>query len=461
MEKAKKESKFRKFMETRGALALPGPAGNLGSILIHNVLLKYYTDVLGVEAKYIGWILIIYNIWNAINDPWFGVLIDKRKYDPKKGKYVYLMRVTAPVLIIAVAGMMFAQPSWGEIPILIALLLELVIFDTAFTVYNISYNSFFLIAAPSTEERVQTEVVRTYIGNVFGFLVTLIPTFLLVGQINRNLIYVAFVISLVASSFMLYLALTKLKDNEAYYENVIFEEHSDRKTIMRETWKIMTNKTFLLWFLFLITTRATVGYYFTPFTYYIDKVIGTDGLGATLADVVPGVLMLLALPFISSIINKKGSKTTLLLNYIPTILGFAILWFTTNIVMTTIAYVLIVLSYNVNQTACVSIGGALIDEDEMITGVRKTGLINGIFAFFTTILTSSQEFVFTNILSAFNYDANAVTEYAKLGIRIGTALVPIGFCILGFIPLLLFPIGKKREKELSDFSKNARRGENA
>ena len=43
-------------------LALPGPASVLGSIMIHNVLIKYYTDIIGLDAKYIGWIYVIYNI---------------------------------------------------------------------------------------------------------------------------------------------------------------------------------------------------------------------------------------------------------------------------------------------------------------------------------------------------------------------------------------------------------------
>lgn len=66
--------------------------GNLSSVLIHNAFLKYYTDIIGLEARYVGLVYLIFGIWNAINDPAIGVLIDRRKYDERKGKLLYLMR---------------------------------------------------------------------------------------------------------------------------------------------------------------------------------------------------------------------------------------------------------------------------------------------------------------------------------------------------------------------------------
>lgn len=86
-------------------LSLPGPALALGGVLIHNVFIKYYTDIVGLDSKYVALVYVIYNIWNAINDPIIGAWLDKLKFRPKRGKYVYIMRVTVPFMIVLLRAM--------------------------------------------------------------------------------------------------------------------------------------------------------------------------------------------------------------------------------------------------------------------------------------------------------------------------------------------------------------------
>ena len=125
-----------------------------------------------------------------------------------------------------------------------------------------------------------------------------------------------------------------------------------------------------------------------------------------------------------------------------------------------ISYTLIVFALNVIQTAGVVLNGELIDYDEMLTGTRKTGLYGGLFALLTTSLTSLQATIFSNILSRYGYDGTleVQSERAIWGIRVGAGLVPIIMCVVGFIPMLFFPIGRKLEREISDFNVAARKG---
>ncbi len=154
--------------------------------------------------------------------------------------------------------------------------------------------------------------------------------------------------------------------------------------------------------------------------------------------------------------RKEGTyhKRLTLFSFIPALLGFGSLLFISTGWMAVISYTLIVLSLNVIQTAGVVLNGALIDYDEMRTGTRKTGLYGGLFALFTTALTSIQATIFTSILSRHGYNGKLEVQTAEAirGIRIGAGLVPIIMCLVGLIPLLLFPIGTKLEKEISDFN---------
>ena len=66
-------------------LALPGPALSLSSVMIHNVYIKFYTDIIKLDPMYVGMVYFWFNVWNILNDPLFGIFIDRMKYDPIRG----------------------------------------------------------------------------------------------------------------------------------------------------------------------------------------------------------------------------------------------------------------------------------------------------------------------------------------------------------------------------------------
>jgi len=434
-------------------LALPGPASVIGPIIIHNALIKFYTDIIGIDAKYIGWIYLIYNIWNAINDPLLGIWVDRLKYNEKRGKYVYLLKVTAPLMLISIFGMLFSSPTWSQWGIFFALLGELFVFDTAYTVYSVAYQSYFLIAAPSAEERVDVDIIRTFIGNALGCVTTIIPTLLLVGNGNRALIIPIFSVVIAINALMYFVALRTLKDKGEMYALEKHDEHRPFKEVWVEALNIIKTRAFITYLLFYITARGAMEYYFTPFLYFMDDVVKSSGVIATVADVVPGLVMLALLPLFGNLIKKHGSKTMTMVSLLPAMAGFAGLMFIKQAWQAVICYTFIVLALNVAQRAGVVMNGDLIDEDEMRTGIRKTGMYGGIFSLFATSLTSLQSLIFTNVISKFGYDGSleVQTEQAVMGIRIGAGLVPLCMIAVGFIPLVLFPIGKKKEKEISEF----------
>lgn len=459
---------MRKVMEPKGSLtfrdkltlALPGPASVIGPIIIHNTLMKFYTDIIGLDAKFYGWIYLLYSIWNAINDPLLGAYIDKLPFHKKRGKYVYLMRVTAPTMLVSIFFMLLSSPSWNDWLIFAVLLGELFIFDTAYTVYSVAYNSYFLLAAPDKEERVDVDIIRTYIGNVLGAITTIIPTLLLVGGGNRKYVIPVFSAVILVNAVMYLVALKNLKDKAELYETAAAPEMHSLKEIWTDVKRIVFSRPFLTYLLFYIFARGAIGFYFTPFLYFMDSVVKSTNTIATLADVIPGIIMLILLPLAGKKIKEMGSKCITLLAFIPALIGFGSLLFITKGWQAIISYTLIVFALNVIQTAGVVLNGELIDYDEMRTGTRKTGLYGGLFALLTTALTSLQATLFSNIISHFGYDGTLAvqSERAVWGIRVGAGLVPIIMSLVGLIPMIFFPIGRKLEKEISDFNVAARKG---
>ncbi len=442
-------------------LAMPGPASVIGPIIIHNAMIKFYTDIIGIDPKYVGWIYIIYNIWNAINDPLLGVWVDRLKYNEKRGKYVYLMKVTAPLMLIATLLMLFSSPSWNEWVIFFVFLAELFVFDTAYTVYSVAYQSYFLIAAPTKEERVDIDIIRTFVGNVVGAVTTVIPTLLMVGEGKRGLVIPAFSGVIALNAILYFVTFRTLKDKGELYVNEKHEEHRSFAVTVKEAWNIIRQPAFLTYLIFYITARGAMEYYYTPFLYFMDDVIKSDGLTATIADTLPGIFMLALIPVFGNMIKKFGSKAMSIYSLLPAALGFGGLLIIKTAWQAVICYCFIVLALNICQRAGVVLNGDLIDDDEMRTSIRKTGMYGGVFSLLATSLTGLQQLVFTNVISFYGYDGKLEQQTAEAvkGIRIGAGLVPLIMCVIGLIPMLLFPIGRKKERELSDYMAKKHGGE--
>ena len=105
--------------------------------------------------------------------------------------------------------------------------------------------------------------------------------------------------------------------------------------------------------------------------------------------------------------------------------------------------------------------GAIIDEDEQKTDVRKAGLFTGLNALITIPVSGIQAAIFTTLISRYGFVSGAAEQSARAlqGIRIGAGVIPFFFVLLGILPMLFSPIDRAKEKELSDFSEQRHRVE--
>lgn len=79
---------------------------NIFYLLTYMYMNTYFTDV-GIPAAMVGIIVLIVKIWDAVNDPIFGGIVDKVHF--KQGKFVPWLRIAVPVLLVANVAL-FAIP---------------------------------------------------------------------------------------------------------------------------------------------------------------------------------------------------------------------------------------------------------------------------------------------------------------------------------------------------------------
>ncbi len=366
-------------------LAFPIMPVALSNTLIHNAYIKYYTDLIGLDVQLVGVLYLVFGIWNAINDPLLGVFIDRFRYTKKRGKYVYLMRVTAPVTLFASFAMIFAQPSWEEWLIFAFMLVLLFVFDTTQTAYSISYAAYIYVAAPTKEERVDVSVLSTYVAHIGGFFGTIIPTLLLVGETDRGLTVILFSAVLIFNSLLYFLALRPLQDREEMYRDDFQSEEGEFANQLKANARdALTSRPFVTYIFYQFFARGPTLIYFTTFLYMMDYVLRLNGGQATVVDVVPGLIMFAAAPLIGKLSKTRGLKKTAIYAAAPLALAFLSLFLVQNMWQALIAYTAIAIFTAMGSIIHGPMMGAIVDEDEQRTGERKAGLYTGLNALLTS-----------------------------------------------------------------------------
>ena len=153
--------------------------GDLASLLVfglvQSVLQKYYTDVLGIGVVSIMIMFIIARIWDAINDPLWGRIIDRIPPAPDGRYRRWLKTLAVPVALSAV--LMFVKiPGLSEGGYLAYAYVTYILFGMLYTGINIPYGSLAQVITSDDRERSSLSVFRS-IGSTFGAM----PAMLLIS----------------------------------------------------------------------------------------------------------------------------------------------------------------------------------------------------------------------------------------------------------------------------------------
>ena len=144
--------------------------GDLASCLVfgltQSVLNKYYTDVLEISVLHVMIMTIIARIWDAINDPIWGRIIDRAKVG-KDGRYRRWIKVFS--LPVALAAVLMFLDVRGMVPAgrLAWIYITYILFGMLYTCINIPYGSLAQVITSDDKERSSLSVFRS-IGSTFG-----------------------------------------------------------------------------------------------------------------------------------------------------------------------------------------------------------------------------------------------------------------------------------------------------
>ena len=147
----------------------------------------YCTDCLGVDPRILGTLVIIWTIWDAINDPMMGALMDKvfaRKQN-KNGKFrPWLLRSTPLLAVTAIA--LWIVPTFFEgITLLVMLFVCKILYEGAYTMFNIPMGSLLSAMSTNDTERASLSSARG-VGSMIGNMVPAMLAPIILGMFDTR-----------------------------------------------------------------------------------------------------------------------------------------------------------------------------------------------------------------------------------------------------------------------------------
>ena len=434
--------------------------GDTGGVLAFGVisayLQMYYTDVLHITLGKITLLMLIARVWDAINDPIMGAILDVQK-PTKWGRFRPYVYVFSFPLILSLILIFIKIPGMSETQYLIYAYITYIFYGMSYTAVNIPYGSMATVMTEETGERSTLSVARTFgagIGQMAGSII--LPLFVysvadtgakyLDG--NKLFVGVLFVACFMVVAYQLNFRLTK--------ETITVTKEKPKGTLKKSFIMLFRNRPFISLSIASMLLVAGNMYCQTINNYLFKNYFGTPKLFSlvTIATYLPIACMV---PFMTKLIKKFGKKELCAFGGFIATVGYALLFF----IQTTNPYVflgfLLVIGFGISffTLEVWALVSDAIDYQEKLTKQREEGTSYAIFSFFRKLGQTVAGIGSTIALSIIGYQtAEGVLEQTKAvndGIYNTATIVPAFiYLAIGLILLLIYPLTRDKVEELHE-----------
>lgn len=408
--------------------------GDVGSCLLFNFigsyLLVFYTDVFGISAAAVGTLMAVSRVWDAINDPMMGVIVDKRKRT-KDGKFrPYLKYMGIPLGIFTILTFLVIpnMPQGMKLPYAY---ITYIGFGMAYTAINIPYGS---LASVMTNDPVQRTELSTWrnISSIFAMIPLMVLTPKLVFDASGAVSPKGFLIAAV-----LYVIIANIGYRLCYKmttERIINEVKEDApKASLGETLKALGKNKALIGL--ILSSLGTLTAMFLPNAlnaYLFKDYFQAPGL-LSLAGLLPMVGTFLAIPVTGKLVAKFGKKNIAIYSGIVSIAAYVVLvLFPTKNPMLYIALITVsgfgTALYGMIVWALV---GDVIDYQEYLSGKREEGIVYATYSLSRKLVQAIVGSIGGFALAAIGYQSGAATQAPEVAESIRTIITVVP--LIGFI----------------------------
>ncbi len=163
-------------------------AGDLGcnmSFSLKGTVQTFWLVFMMIETGLLSILLLLVQIWDAVNDPLIGSLIDRDKRSYKLGKFKTYILIGAIGLLVGGAAVFLPFPDAPLVVKAILFVFGYIIWDAFYTIANVPYGSMLSVVTDDVGERAQLSTWRS-IGSMIG---NLLPGIILPMLIWKKVTY--------------------------------------------------------------------------------------------------------------------------------------------------------------------------------------------------------------------------------------------------------------------------------
>ncbi len=432
------ETKKKLLWRHKIGYGLGDAGGCMTFALMGSTFAMYCTDALGINTTLLGVLLFIWNIWDFINDPIMGALMDKsfaRNRNPK-GKFRPWLLRSAPLVCITFIAL-WSVPHFFDGLALIGSLFGLkILYEGSYTMFNIPMGSLLSAMSDTDQERASLSSARG-VGSGIGNMIPMVVMPMLIkayGQTNATGYAIGAVICALIGFVMCFLHYAMTEERNVVIASDSNEAQNIKISDIFNVFKV--NRPFValcIHGLFICLMQYTGN---TLTNYMYSAVLGDLAIAAY-ATVLSAPFMVLIFVFGSKLAKKFGLermiRTCLLLSSVLYISLFA-----AHMLIKVNPWIHVVWSGIAMGLASISIYmhwglvGEAIDYNEMLTGKRTEGSIYGTFNLSRRVgqaIGNSSAVILLGLVG-YNADLPVQSEFTVTGIKALCVLLP-GIFVLG------------------------------
>ncbi len=446
-----KKTSFRPFGARDKFGYLLGDFGNdFTFILSTSILMKFYTDVVGVSAAAVGAIMMIARFVDAFTDVGMGRLCDRSRLMPAGKFRPWILRMCVPV---AVASFLM-YPSWlsgaSQIVKVGYLFVTYILWGSVFyTAVNIPYGSMASAISAKPEDRQSLSTFRTMGGVMAGAVIGVVLPLLAYRKVDGKETLVGSRVTVIAGIFSLlaigcYLLCYWLTTERVRPEATPKAQRTTTGQMLRQAVKnralISIIAASIVMLLAQLTMQGMAGYIYPE--YYNSAAAQS---ASTLAMV--GAMMLAAV--IAKPLAVKFGKAEMA---VAANLAAAAVCVITFLIRPENVWVFVGLQalcwFALGMFSMVSwaLITDVIDDAQVRNGVREDGSVYALYSFARKLGQAAAAGLSGGLLSMIGYSEQTKADPQVLSgvFNISTLVPALGFAALGLILWLWYPLHKKQ-----------------
>ena len=398
-------------------------AGDLGcnmSFALKGTMALFWTQVMGMSAWY-SLLLVIVQVWDAINDPLIGSMIDADRHTYKRNKFLQYIWVGSIGLIVGGACCFLpfpGAPTWAKFIIFIA---GYVVWDAFYTIANVPYGSLLSLISKEPADRASLSAWRS-IGSLAGNMIPMVVLKFIIynedNSLNGNKVFLAaFIMGILGFiCFQFMIRNTVIRDEQ----EVKCNEDQPKFNVVKAMGNFLKNRpavgaTLAAMGMFIGMQGATTAVDVTFQVYFKNPQV--SGLISAFA-MIPIVVFT---PLARKMVTKYGKKELSKIGAICYILGALLLFAApagiipvsegntgADLLIYIVAQLICALGLGIYSTVSWAMMGDAIDYNEWKFGVREEGTVYALHSFFRKLAQGVGPAVAVAIMATMGYVNNAV-----------------------------------------------------